>query len=129
MKVSDVGAFVRVYFTAEFTESVLEAMEWEDPGESSKKTEMSGELASGNLVLTPDSDMLAKHEIEFSFFSGDKFFIVTIEKDDVKRREVRFFVDSNAPEAATSVFAYMNNLNKATGSLKLNYQRQGDLEL
>lgn len=129
MKVSDAGAFVRVYFIAEFTETILDAMEWEDPGESSKKTEMEGELSSGNLILTPDDEKLAKNETQFSFFHAKKFFIVTIEEDEVKRREVRFFVDTNAPEAATAVYAYMGIVGDHSANLKLSYSRQGDLEL
>lgn len=129
IKPSEVGAIVRIHLTAEYTEAVLDAMDWTDPGESTKKDEMIGQLAAGNFILTPDSDMLKQHEMQFSFFGAEKFYIMNIVKDEERRREFRFFVDSNAPEAAALVFAYIAALKKQTGNLKLSYTPQDDLNL
>lgn len=128
-KHSEAGAFVRIHLTSEFTDHVLESMAWTDPGESSKKTRMAGELAEGTFILTPDSDMLNNQEIQFSFQSAAQFDIVTLEDEDSKRRELRFIVDSTAAEAADHIRGYMNMVKKSTGALKLNYAVQGDLGL
>ncbi len=129
IKHGEAGAYLRIHFTSEFTEEVLASMGWTDPGESSKKTRMVGEIMEGNMVLTPDAEMFAKQEIQLSFLSAQDFDLITKTKDESTRRELRFVVDSTAEEAAPLVRGYMNLLKKSTGTLKLGYSSQDELGL
>jgi len=89
---SEAGPFVRLHFTSEFTQAILDQVGWDDPGESSKKTRLDNpsSLPGGSLVLTPDADALKKHEVSLSFSGAKDFDLVTVSDGDYRRREFRF---------------------------------------
>lgn len=116
------GAFVRIHMTAEFTKPVMDEMGWEDPGGSITDGKLEGELHATHFVLTP-TDLRAE-AIKFDIRSVEDFKVVTIEKDEVRRRELRFVVRSSASDAAALVDGYIRKIGDHQGALKVSYTKQ-----
>lgn len=123
------GAFVRVHLTSEFTEPVMQAMDWDEPGSSVTDAKLDGELHAINFILTPGDKQLQQHEIQFPIRSVEDFKVVTIEKDEVKRRELRFIVKSPAEGVAALVDNYIRRIGEHQGALKVSYTSQDQLDL
>jgi hypothetical protein len=126
---SEAGPFVRLHFTSEFTQAILDQAGWDDPGESSKKTRLDNpsSLPGGSLVLTPDADTLKKHEVSLSFSGAKDFDLVTVSDGDYRCREFRFTADSVAPEAAQVMRDFWAIMGEGTSFLKLTYTAQDNL--
>ena len=125
----EAGTFVRLHFTTEFTQAILDQVGWDDPGESSKKTRMANpdNLPPGNAVLTPEADMLKKHEVSFSFTGAKDFDLVTVNDDDSSRREFRFTVETTDVDAAQKVRDFWAAMGEGPSYLKLTYSEQETL--
>lgn len=123
------GAFCRIHMTAEFTGPVMEAMDWTDPGGSVTDAKLDGELHAINFILTPGDKQLKQYEMQFPIRSVEDFKVVTIEKDEVKRRELRFVVRSSNEGVAAQVDNYIRRIGDHQGALKISYTAQSELEL
>lgn len=121
------GSFVRLHITAEFTQPVLEAMGWTDPGPSGYDVKLTGELVGTHLVLTPNDKKLREREISLDINEVSAFKLVTIEKDEVKRRELRFVIRTPSPEAVTLVDGYVRSVRDNEAALKISYSKQETL--
>jgi hypothetical protein len=90
---------------------------------------LDGELLGVNFILTPGDKKMAKNEIQFDIRSAEDFKVVTIEKDGVKRRELRFIVRSSAPGVAALVDNYIRHIGGHQGALKISHVKQESLDL
>lgn len=118
------GAFVRIHMTADFSDTVVEALEWEDPGHSSTDTKLEGELMASNFILTPGDKMLAQYEIQFGIRSVGDFKMVRVVDGESKRRELRFTIGSNVAGVAAMVDDYIRRVGDHQGALKVSYSRE-----
>jgi hypothetical protein len=123
------GAFVRIHLTAEFSEPVMEAMDWEEPGSSVTDAKLDGELHGTHLILTPGDKLLSRSEIQFDIRSAEDFKVVTVTEGDSKRRELRFIVRSSADGVAALVDQYIRVVGTHQGVLKISYVKQEQLPL
>lgn len=123
------GAFVRIHMTSEFTTPVMEEMGWDDPGGSVTDAKLSGELHATHLVLTPGDKQLRQSEIQFDIRDVGDFKMVSVEKDETKRRELRFVVRSSAADTAGLVDGYIRQIGEHQGVLRVSYTKQEELPL
>lgn len=123
------GAFVRIHLTSEFSEPVMEAMEWEEPGSSVTDAKLDGELLGTHLILTPGDKLLSGSEIQFGIRSAEDFKVVSVTEGDSKRRELRFIVRSSADGVAALVDQYIRVVGTHQGALKVSYVKQEQLPL
>lgn len=121
------GSFIRIHITTEFTQPVLEAMGWTDPGPSGSEVNLIGEMVGTHLVLTPNEKNLRDQEISLDINEVSAFKLVTIEKNESKRRELRFVVRSPSPEAAALVDGYVRKVGDFEAALKVSYSKQETL--
>ncbi len=123
------GAFIRIHMTSEFTQPVINNMGWDDPGHSVSSANLEGEILATHLILTPGDDKLGGHQIQFDIKSIEDFKVVTVEKDEVRRRELRFVVGSSSPDVAALVDNYIRRIGEHQGALKVSYTKQEELPL
>jgi hypothetical protein len=123
------GAFVRIHMTAEFTEPVMVEMDWEDPGHSVSSANLEGSLLATHLILTPGDKQLKANELQFDISSIEDFKVATVQKDEMKRRELRFVVRSSAPGVAAQVDEYIRRIGEHQGAMKVSYVKQETLPL
>lgn len=118
------GAFVRIHMTADFSDVVINEMEWEDPGHSATDSKLEGELMGSNFILTPGDKSLSQYEIQFGIRSVEDFKMVRVADGESKRRELRFIVRSSAAGVAAMVDDYIRRVGDHQGALKVSYSRE-----
>lgn len=118
------GAFVRIHMTAEFSDTVVDEMQWEDPGHSATDTKLEGELMASNFILTPGDKALSQYEIQFGIRSVEDFKMVRVADGESKRRELRFTIRSSAAGVAAMMDDYIRRVGDHQGSLKVSYAKE-----
>lgn len=58
------GPFVRLHLVSDFTEGIIDAMEWEEIPDCVSSAKLPGELPAQSLVLTPVDIALQQHELQ-----------------------------------------------------------------
>ena len=56
--------YVKLNFTAAFSEPVREALEWGEPPVGFDSAKLDGDLTASHFVLTPDGKELRQHELQ-----------------------------------------------------------------
>ena len=124
------GPFVRAHWTVDFANPAMEAMGWKDPGDCGViGADLAGEIASANVVITPHSPELAKHEIQFDCHEATDFKLFVVKDGDSRRREVRFVIRSNVRGVAAMLEDYRWNVGDQGAVVKLSYVKQETLDL
>lgn len=125
----EAGAFVRLHVTAEFTVQVMDAMGWEDPGDSVSSANLEGALNSTHMILTPGDKQLKQYELQIDIKDVTQFKVVAIEENEVKRRELRFVIRTLEDCGAGKIEQYVRAIGDHQGALKVSYVKQEDLPL
>ncbi len=123
------GSYVRIHVTSEFTQPVMEAMGWEDPGRSLGEGKLLGELAGTHMVMTPNEKKLRQHEISLDVNRVNAFKLVSVTKDEVTKRELRFVITSPIDGAVALVEQYVRHVSTFEGALKVSYSKQETMDL
>lgn len=122
--------YVKINFTAAFSEPVREAMEWGEPPSGFASAKLDGDLTANHFILTPDGKELLQHELQLnaSGISGFEVHRVKVGEDS-HENELRFQVVTSAPGAAARLEAYLEVIGKGTAQLRVNYEQQEPLEM
>ena len=122
--------YVKLNFTAAFSEPVREALEWGEPPAGFASAKLDGDLATLNFILTPDGKELRQHELVMDS-SGISNFEVTRVKtgEDSHENELRFQIVTSAGGAAGLVESYLEAIGKGTAQLRVNYEQQAEMPL
>jgi hypothetical protein len=123
------GAFVRIHMTTDFSQPVMEEMDWEDPGSSVMSAKLEGQLLATHLVLTPGDAKLRKEEVQFDISEVLDFNVASVKEGDSRGRELRFIVRSSAAGVAAIVEQYVRRVGDHQGALKVSYTKQEELPL
>lgn len=127
----DAGAFVRLHLTADYSQPVQEAMDWEPVPESITSAKLAGRLAATHLILTPNGPELRQHELQLSCTDVCDFQLFRVQNDDgeTTRTELRFQAKSAQDGAAALVENYIRRIGKGIGQLRVSYTKQEELDL
>lgn len=127
----EAGVFVRIHMTADFSDPMREAMEWQDPGDSITSAKLKGVLSASHLILTPSEKQMKKHELQLDIKDvGDFEYFAKRDGDgQITGRELRFKVRTSADPAEALVGQYVRLMGKGCGQLKVSYMKQDTLPL
>lgn len=128
-KEKESAPFVRLHITAEMTNPVMEAMEWQPIPECVDKCNLGGILSSRNLILTPNQKELRDQEIELECSQVSDFQLHRIADGESRRTELRFIIRANEDKAPTLLWEYLRVVGQAEGALKISYSSQEKLPL
>lgn len=129
---------VTLQCTADFSDKVIEKMKWgqvnEGTGEFTpvnidgvvSSCKLKGALLATSLILTPSAGAMKKHELSLDInWLGNFQAVVTKDREgEPTNTELRFSVESTSKDAAASAEAYINNLGREKGQMKVSYSKQ-----
>lgn len=127
----EAGKFVRLHFTADWTDVVREHMEWEDLPDSVTNAKLTGKLTGRNLILTPNGKELQQHELQITVSDVSDFQLFRVKSDDgeTKHAELRFIVRSQEPGAMALIESYIEAIGRGDAALKIAHEKQEELPL
>ena len=122
--------YVKLNFTAAFSEPVREALEWGEPPVGFDSAKLDGDLTASHFVLTPDGKELRQHELQLDStgISNFEFARVKVGEDSFEN-QLRFQIVTSAVGAAGRVEAYIEAIGKSTAQLRVNYEQQAEMPL
>lgn len=122
--------YVKINFTAAFSEPVREAMEWGEPPAGFASAKLDGDLVANHFILTPDGKELRPHEIQMdaSGISGFEVHRVKVGEDS-HENELRFQIVTSLTSAAAIIEGYLEAIGKGTAQLRVNYEQQSEMDL
>jgi hypothetical protein len=122
--------YVKLNFTAAFSEPVREALEWGEPPVGFDSAKLDGDLTASHFVLTPDGKELRQHELQLDStgISNFEFARVKVGEDSFEQ-QLRFQIVTSAVGAAGRVEAYIEAIGKSTAQLRVNYAQQAEMPL
>lgn len=129
---------VTLQCTADFSDTVIKKMKWgqinEGTGEFTpinidgvvSACKLKGALLATNLILTPSAGAMKKHELGLDIsWLGDFQAVVTKDREgEPTNTELRFSIESTSKDAAALAEAYINNLGREKGQMKVAYSKQ-----
>lgn len=122
--------YVKINFTAAFSEPVREVMEWGEPPAGFASAKLDGDLTANHFILTPDGKELRAHEIQMDASAISNFEVHRVKTgEDSHENELRFQVVTAVPGAAAQLEAYLETIGKAGAQLRVNYEQQEPLDL
>ncbi len=122
--------YVKLNFTAAFSEPVREALEWGEPPAGFASAKLDGDLTASHFILTPDGKELRKHELQMDSTGIGNFEITRVKVgEDSYENELRFQIVTSAFGAAGRVEAYLELIGKGSAQLRVNYEQQGEIPL
>jgi len=118
--------FTRIHMSAEFSDTVRDKMEWEDPGDSITSAKLTGELLAQNFILTPGDKALKQHELQIAITDASDFQVVQLRDDEGEPagRQLRFIVRSPGDGVEAQVGQYIRRVGRHEGQLKISYEPQ-----
>lgn len=121
----------RINITADWSDTVREAMGWGEVPEGFGSADLSGRLAASHLILTPASKELRRNEMQINAEEVHEFEVRPLKdsKGEPTGRELRFMVTSAAPDTAAKVEAYCAVVGRGLAALKVSYVKQDELPL
>jgi hypothetical protein len=124
------GMWVNIHMSADFTDTLREAMDWEDLPESYKDADLSGDLAGVEMYLKPNGKELDQYALKLYIKTVDRFKVVSLKQseDDPDERELRFTITTNAKKAHVYLGSWVQYIGTGKGVLKVSYSAQGELE-
>lgn len=116
----------RLYFATEFSDTVRESMEWEDPGDTIRSAKLTGELCAHNLILTPGDKRLRDAELQIGVKDVTDFQVVALKDDDGEPagRQLRFTVRTPQDGASALAEQYIRRVGRHEGQLRISYSPQ-----
>ena len=122
--------YVKINFTAAFSEPVREAMEWGEPPAGFASAKLDGDLTASHFVLTPDGKELKQHELQLDATGIGGFEVHRIQVgEDSHENELRFQVVTSMTSAAAMLENYIEAIGKSAGQLRVNYAQQTEMDL
>ena len=122
--------YVKINFTAAFSEPVREAMEWGEPPAGFASAKLDGDLNASHFVLTPDGKELKQHELQLDATAIGGFEVHRIQVgEDSHENELRFQIVTTVPGGCAQIEAYIEAIGKSTGQLRVNYEQQAEMDL
>ena len=123
----------KLYFSAEFSDTVQEQMGWDDPGEClkpGKPAGLVGELLGMNLILTPGDKKLKDFEIQLGVKDVIDFQVVVLKDDEGEPagRQLRFTVRTPQDGAAAMAEQYIRRVGRHESQLRITYLPQAKQE-
>jgi hypothetical protein len=118
--------FTRIHVSAEFSDTVRDTMDWEDPGDSITSAKLTGELLAQNFILTPGDKALKQHELQIAITDASDFQLVVLRDDEGEPagRQLRFIVRSPGDGVEALVGQYIRRVGRHEGQLKISYEPQ-----
>jgi hypothetical protein len=122
--------YVKLNFTAAFSDPVREALEWGEPPVGFDSAKLDGDLTASHFVLTPDGKELRQHELQLdsTVISNFEFARVKVGEDSFEQ-QLRFQIVTSAVGAAGRIEAYIEAIGKSTAQLRVNYEQQAEMPL
>jgi hypothetical protein len=122
--------YVKINFTAAFSEPVREALEWGAPPAGFASAKLDGDMNANHFVLTPDGKELRMHELQMDSTGISNFEVHRVKVgEDSHENELRFQVVTSVKGAAAMIEAYLEAIGKGTAQLRVNYEQQTPLEM
>jgi hypothetical protein len=122
--------YVKLNFTAAFSDPVREALEWGEPPAGFDSAKLDGDLTASHFILTPDGKELRQHELQLdsTAISNFEFARVKVGEDSFEN-QLRFQIVTSAVGATGQVEAYIEAIGKSTAQLRVNYEQQAEMPL
>jgi hypothetical protein len=122
--------YVKLNFTAAFSDPVREALEWGEPPVGFDSAKLDGDLTASHFILTPDGKELRQHELQLdsTAISNFEFARVKVGEDSFEN-QLRFQIVTSAVGATGQVEAYIEAIGKSTAQLRVNYEQQAEMPL
>ena len=122
--------YVKLNFTAAFSDPVREALEWGEPPAGFDSAKLDGDLTASHFILTPDGKELRQHELQLDStgISNFEFARVKVGEDSFEN-QLRFQIVTSAVGATGQVEAYIEAIGKSTAQLRVNYEQQAEMPL
>jgi hypothetical protein len=110
--------YVKLNFTAAFSDPVREALEWGEPPAGFDSAKLDGDLTASHFILTPDGKELRQHELQLdsTVISNFEFARVKVGEDSFEQ-QLRFQIVTSAVGAAGRIEAYIEAIGKSTAQL------------
>ena len=122
--------YVKINFTAAFSEPVRQAMEWGEPPAGFASAKLDGDLTATHFILTPDGKELRQHELQMDCTGLGEFQVFRVQVgEDSYENELRFQVVTTAQGSAALLEAYLETIGKGTAQLRVNFEQQQPLEM
>ena len=122
--------YVKLNFTAAFSEPVRQAMEWGEPPAGFASAKLDGDLTASHFILTPDGLELRQHEVQMDATGISNFEVARVKVgNDSTENELRFQLVTTVPGAAARIEAYLEAIGKGTAQLRVNYEQQEEMPL
>jgi hypothetical protein len=122
--------YVKLNFTAAFSEPVREALEWGEPPAGFASAKLDGDLTASHFILTPDGKELQQHELQMDSSGISNFEVARVKTgEDSHENELRFQIVTSTGGAAGLVESYLEAIGKGTAQLRVNYEQQTEMPL
>ena len=122
--------YVKLNFTAAFSEPVREALGWGEPPAGFASAKLDGDLTASHFILTPDGKELRQHELQMDSSGISNFEVARVKTgEDSHENELRFQIVTSAGGAAGLVESYLEAIGKSTAQLRVNYEQQAEMPL
>jgi hypothetical protein len=116
--------------TAELSEPVSDAMMWEPIPPCVDQTKLAGRLIASNLILTPTSKELRRHELQMECSGVSDFQLFRVKQNgEIKKEELRFLVRVSQAGAIALAENYVRLVGQVAATLKISYVEQAKLDL
>ena len=125
------GVFAVIHMTAELTDDVIKAMEWEAPPDCADMIKLSGGLNGRVMTLTPDQASMKSQSLSMELTGVDdfKYFRVPGSDDEAEHGELRFQARTSEVNAVGKVEAYLRVVGQGTGTMAVSFEKQDKLDL
>lgn len=126
--------FSRIHLSSEFTDTIREKMDWDDPGECVSSAKLNGALLAQSFELVPGDKNLKNQALDIVISDVSDFQVVALKDDEgeVSGRQLRFIARSPGDGVAALIEQYIRRVGKHQGELKISYEpqaKQTDLPL
>lgn len=120
------AVFVRCHMSAEFSETVMEEMEWGRLAKGQTSAKLEGELAAQDIAIKPNAKSMASNAIKMTAKSASDFSVVLLRQGEGKldKPELRFTVTTAEPGAYTTLGDYLSVVGTASAQMTVSYAKQ-----
>lgn len=118
--------FVRIHVRADWTDTVREAMHWEDLPEGFSGADLKGELHGIEMIFKPAQKELDKYGFKMPIKEAKDFQVVCLKQgeDEADERELKFTILTTARRAYVTLGNCVEYIGKALGQLKISYEEE-----
>lgn len=118
--------FSRIHLSSEFTDTVRDKMDWDDPGECVSSAKLTGFLLAQSFELVPADKNLKRQALDIFISDVSDFQVVALKYDEgeVSGRQLRFIARSPGDGVAALIEQYIRRVGKHEGELRISYDPQ-----